>query len=127
MNWYRPCAYDAEQKHRFHREARKRLKHLAAELGFPPGSYDLRSNPGGIAVSGEITLHHEAVYIQICQPATGHDTGIMIRTCQGRLDYAGGRNHYEPLERLGDIPGLARRVREVLYVAAPPGACRRSS
>ncbi len=127
MNWYWPCAYDAEQKRRFHREARKRLKHLATELGFPTGSYDLRSNLGGIAVSGEITLHHETVYVQICQPATGHDTGIMIRTCQGRLDYAGGRNHFEPLRRLDDIPGLAARMRDVLCVAMPPRACRRSS
>lgn len=100
MNWYRRCAYDAGQKRRFHSDARKRLKSLAVELGFPPGSYEIRSNLGGIAVSGEVILHHDAVYIQICQPATGRDTGIMIRSCRGHHDYVGSRNHFEPLARL---------------------------
>jgi hypothetical protein len=62
-----PVAYDASRKRRFHRQVRQRLKHLAEELGWPPDSYDLRSNPGGIAVSGEITLHHERVYVQVSQ------------------------------------------------------------
>lgn len=127
MNWYRRCSYDTEQKRRFHSDARKRLKCLAVELGFRPASYEIRSNLGGIAVSGEVILHHEAVYIQICQPATGHDTGVMIRTCQGRRDYSGGRNHFEPLARLDDIDGLAARVREIMTIAGASSACRRST
>jgi hypothetical protein len=90
-DWYARCAYDPEVKQRFHTAARARLRRLATTLGFPSGSFDLRSNPGGIAVSGEITLHHDDVYIQVCQPATGADSGILIRTCQGRRDYTGGR------------------------------------
>ena len=58
-DWYARCAYDPEVKQRFHTAARARLRRLATTLGFPSGSFDLRSNPGGIAVSGEITLHHE--------------------------------------------------------------------
>jgi len=76
-DWYARCAYDPEVKQRFHTAARARLRRLATTLGFPSGSFDLRSNPGGIAVSGEITLHHEDVYIQVCQPATGTDSGIL--------------------------------------------------
>ena len=34
-----------------------------------------------IAVSGEVTLHAERLYVQACQPATGHDTGILFRLC----------------------------------------------
>ena len=71
MDWYKPCAYDDAQKRRFHATGRKRLKALAAALGFEPGSFDLRCNQGGIAVSGEITLHADTLYVQICQPATG--------------------------------------------------------
>jgi len=73
-----------------------------------------RSNPGGIAVSGEITLHHDDVYIQVCQPASGADSGILIRTCQGRRDYTGGRNHLAPLRLLDDAPALAAQVRAVM-------------
>jgi hypothetical protein len=113
-DWYRSCAYDAEQKQQFHRHARARLKVLAKELRFAPGSFDVRGNHGGVAVSGEVTLHHEAVYIQVCQPATGADSGILIRTCEGRRDYTGGRNHFAPLSLLDDPPALAERVRAVM-------------
>ena len=89
FDWYRPCAYDGAQKRKFHREARAALRALAKELRFPEGSHDLRSNQGGVAVSGEITMHHDRVYIQVCQPATGADSGILIRTCDGRRDYDG--------------------------------------
>ena len=114
FDWYRPCAYDAEQKKQFHRHARTSLKALAKELKFSPGSFDLRSNQGGIAVSGEVTLHHERIYVQVCQPATGADSGVLIRTCDGRSDFTGGRNHLAPLSLLDDPTVLADYVRAVM-------------
>lgn len=122
MDWYTSCSYEPDRKRRFHTVARARLRRLAAELSLPPASFDLRSNQGGIAVSGEITLHHERVYVQVCQPATRADTGILIRTCEGRRDYTGGRNHFAPLSMLDDIPALAARVRTVM--AAGTGVVR---
>jgi hypothetical protein len=113
-NWYVPCAYNAVVKKRFHKTAYSRLRRLAKVLGFSARTFDLRSNPGGIAVSGEITLHHEDVYVQVSQPATRADTGIMIRTCEGRRDYSGGPNHYAPLRLLHDEAALAAAVRRVL-------------
>jgi hypothetical protein len=118
MNWYQPCAYEALQKRVFHTIARTRLKALATALGFEQGSFNLRSNLGGIAVSGEIILHYERLYVQICQPATGWDTGILIRSCQGRQDYTGGPNHFAPLSMLDDILSLADRCRAVLREGA---------
>ena len=91
FDWYRRCSYDAEQKKQFHRHARAALRALAKELRFESASFEIRSNVGGIAVSGEITLHHHRVYIQVCQPATGADSGVLIRTCEGKRDYTGGR------------------------------------
>jgi hypothetical protein len=114
MDWYTSCSYEPDQKRRFHTAVRARLRRLAAELGFPPGSFDLRSNQGGIAVSGEITLHHERIYVQVCQSATRADTGILIRTCEGRRDYTGGCNRFAPLSLLDDIPALGERVRAVM-------------
>ena len=114
MDWYASCSYEPDRKRRFHSAARTRLRHLAAELGFSCASFDLRSNKAGIAVSGEITLHHEHVYIQVSQPAGLADTGILIRTCEGRRDYTGGRNHFAPLSMLDDIEALAHLVRTVM-------------
>jgi hypothetical protein len=120
MDWYTSCAYAAEPKRRFLSTARSRLRRLAAALDFAPPSYDVRVNPGGIAVSGEVTLHHDAVYVQVCQPATGADTGILIRCCAGRRDYTGGPNHFAPLALLDDLSALAARVRKVMGAGVPP-------
>ena len=108
-------AYDDDAKRLFHRHARRQLGLLAAALGLAPGSFDLRSNQGGIAVSGEATLHTDHIYVQACQPATGHDSGVLFRVCEGRKDYTGGRNNFASLELLNDPGQLARLIR---------GACR---
>ena len=113
MNWHAECSYDAEQKRSFHSAARARLRKLAEALEFDAGDFDIRTNLGGIAVSGEITLHHAEVYVQVCQPATRADSGILIRKCLGRRDYLGGPNHFAPLRLLDDLPALAGRVRSV--------------
>jgi len=92
FDWNRSCSYDEQQKRRFHTTARLSLKRLAAELALPSGSFDLRSNRAGIAVSGEITLHHDRAYIQVGQFGLSSGHGILIRTCKGRKDYTGGPN-----------------------------------
>ena len=114
MNWHRPCAYDPDVKDTFHRTARARLRKLANLMGWQESSFNMRSNRAGVAVSGEVTLHHECIYIQVSQPATGHDSGILIRRCKGRKDYTGERNHFASLSLLDDLPALAQRVNAVL-------------
>ena len=52
FDFRKQVAYDGEAKRAFHNHARRRLKQLANALGLAPGSFDLRSNPGGIAVIG---------------------------------------------------------------------------
>jgi hypothetical protein len=104
-------AYDPEAKRLFHTHARRRLIKLAAALGLTPGAFDLRSNAGGVAVSGEVTLHADHLYVQVSQPATGSDTGILFRSCEGRRDYAGGRNHLASLDLLHRPDELARLIR----------------
>ncbi len=116
FDFRRPVAYDREAKRAFHKQARRRLKQFADALGLAPQNYDLRSNVGGIAVSGEITMHADHVYVQACQPATGNDNGVMFRTCEGRNDYHGGPNHFASLDFLNRPDDLARRIREVCRV-----------
>jgi hypothetical protein len=102
-------AYDPDAKRLFHSQARRRLLELAAALSLDAGAYDLRSNQGGIAVSGEVTLHSDRLYVQVSQPATRADTGILFRSCEGRRDYVGGRNNFTSLDLLhwGCAPGWA--------------------
>ena len=109
-------AYDDRAKRLFHSRARPQLRRLATALGLQPGSYDLRSNQGGIAVSGEITLHSERLYVQAAQSVMGHDNGILFRTCKGRKDYVGGPNNFAPLDLLNRPEELARRIRDRCHV-----------
>lgn len=106
-------AYDDDAKRLFHHHARRQLRLLAEALGLAPGAYDLRSNRGGCGVSGEITMHGDHLYVQACQPATGHDSGVLFRVCEGRKDYTGGRNNFVSLDLLNDPAHLARLVRKV--------------
>jgi len=103
-------AYDHDAKRQFHSHARRQLRRLADALGLTPGDYDLRNNEGGIAVSGEITLHTAHLYVQVCQPASGNDSGVLFRSCDGRKDYTGGRNHFASLDLLNEPKQLARRI-----------------
>jgi hypothetical protein len=113
-------AYDADAKRRFHRHARAQLLKLAEALGLDPSDYDLRCNEGGIAVSGEITLHASRLYVQASQPATRADTGILFRSCDGRRDYTGGRNNFASLDLLHRPAELAALIRR--HVPAEGGA-----
>ena len=114
FDWQKPTQYDDCQKAAFHRTASGRLKLLAAQLGWHQADFDLRSNKAGIAVSGEIILHHERVYICVSQSCMGAQSGILIRTCKGRRDYTGGRNHFAALSLLDDPPALAERVAAIV-------------
>jgi hypothetical protein len=105
-------AYDPEAKRLFHAHARRRLLEIAAALGLRPCSFDFRSNQGGIAVSGEVTLHADHFYVQVSQPALGGDSGILFRSCNGRRDYVGGVNNFASLDLLNDPAVLARRFRQ---------------
>ncbi|HEX3861103.1 MAG TPA: hypothetical protein VHY35_05370 [Stellaceae bacterium] len=93
-------AYNHERKQLFHRQAKRQLRVLATALRLQRGDYDLCSNTAGIAVSGEVTLHGDHLYVQVSQPATGSDTGVLFRSCTGRRDYVGGRNHFAGLDML---------------------------
>jgi hypothetical protein len=109
-------AYDSEAKRLFHSRARSQLRRIATALGLEPGSYDLRSNQAGIAVSGEITLHGDHLYVQVSQSAMGHHSGILFRTCEGRKDYRGGPNNFASLDLLNRPGELAHWIREVCHV-----------
>lgn len=100
--------YDQPAKGQYHRAATKVLRALAEKLGLPEGSFDIRTNMGGIAVVGETTLHGENIYIQLSQT----EFGFMYRSCKGRRDYAGGTNCWMRFETLADLDAAAAIIRK---------------
>lgn len=116
FDWRKNVTYDDAAKKAFHAAAGRQLRKLAAELGFDKAGFDLRSNKAGPAVSGEITLHHEDLYVQVSQSFSGPEKSVLIRTCDGRKDYSGGRNHFASLDWLDDdgVHLLAEFCRKVM-------------
>jgi hypothetical protein len=110
----RGVSYDPEAKRAFHREARSALAALARKLGLVPGDFDLRVNAGGIAVSGEVTLHGDAMYVQISCGVMGPGREILYRSCKGRRDFCGGHNHFADIALAADPVRFATTLRRDL-------------
>lgn len=100
-------------KNRLHTDGKKVLKILAKKLYLQPGDYEIRSNKGGIAVAGEITLHANTIYIQIQDSFLGEGLQIMFRRTNGRKDFVGQVNTFASLHALLDVDQLCERMRRV--------------
>ena len=114
-------AYDAPAKRLFHSDGRRALRRLAEALGLAEGSYDIRSNPGGIAVSGEITLHAEEVWVQLSLDCRSPELEVLYRRVRGRRDHVGDRNHWTSVRELLAPDRFAQKLRREL-VLTPPAA-----
>ncbi len=55
--------YNPNAKGQWLSTARSIAKALAAQLSLPAGSFNIRTNKGGIAVPGEVILHGENLYL----------------------------------------------------------------
>jgi hypothetical protein len=116
---YRGVAYDADAKKAFHSEGRKALSRLAEALGFERSEFDIRSSPGGIAVSGEIILHSDELYVTVSCGGFSQNGEIMYRRCNGRRDYSGMRNHHAGIRELTNAGVFAARLCRDLGLAVP--------
>lgn len=106
-------AYDddsAKRKSQFHSIGKKLLRRIAKDLGYQRGEFDVRSNMGGIAVCGEVTLHTDDLYVQMSTSGTS-GLDILYRTCEGRKDYTGGRNHWLAFVDLNNYADAVRDIR----------------
>jgi len=110
----KPIGYDADRKAVFHREARRLMRQLVTALALPVDSFDIRSNKGGIAVSGEITLHGEFIYVQVSQSCFGDGCEVLFRRCNGRKDYCGEQSHFASADELSNPQCLAGVMRRTL-------------
>lgn len=106
------CSYDESNKNRFHRDAKAVCREIADRMGLEKGEYEVRSNKGGIAVSGEVTLHTDGVYFQLSQSVMA-GLEIMYRKCNGRKDYSGGRNRWMKFAALNDLDKVAKTLKNI--------------
>lgn len=107
-------AYSSEgrqRKDKYHHQAARQLRRLAKVLGLEKTQYDLRSNKGGIAVCGEITLHTDSLYVQVSQSCLGPGKEILFRKVKGRDDYSGDHNRFTSAKQLDDVENFAEGLR----------------
>lgn len=106
------CGYNPAAKKEFHRVAAKYLKRLQRQLDGMYGDGGLRHNQGGIAVSGDITLHLERLYVQVSEPFAqwGEKKVVMFRECKGLKDYTGGQNNFADAATFMDTARFARII-----------------
>jgi len=104
------CSYHFDNKRKFLRGAAAILRDLAGRMGFEESDYDLRTNQAGIAVSGEVTLHTDGLYVQFGQCGI-HDR-FMYRGCKGRDDFTGLDNRWMSWSFLADLDEAAAELKE---------------
>lgn len=92
----------AAAKDLMHSSGRAFLRALAKDLGLTKGEFDIRSNMAGIAVSGEVTLHANALYVQLSESCMSIGVHVLFRSCKGRKDYRGGCNNWSSIKSLAD-------------------------
>ena len=84
------ASYNYDKKVEYQKLGKRILKAIAELLKLKKGEFDIRWNPGGIACSGDHTLHTDNFYLAL------HDNinagWFYYRTCKGRKDYTGGPN-----------------------------------
>jgi hypothetical protein len=98
--------HDEPAKKQFHADGRRAM-------------YDVRSNLGGPAVSGEITLHGDELYVQLSLGCMGPGREVMFRRCEGRTDYRGGANHWASVHELVNPGRFAERLVRELHLTVP--------
>jgi hypothetical protein len=108
------------RKDAMHLEGAKFLKSLAKTLGLSSGQYTVRSNKAGIAVSGEVTLHADHLYVQLSSSFSKPGLQLLYRSCLSQKDYSGGQNHFVQVSDLA-VPqnqaAFLKTCRKLIYDA----------
>lgn len=99
----------------FHKEGKAFLKKLAAELdpqGADGGS--IRNNQGGIAGSGEVTLHSDHFYAQLSESCMSPGVQLLFRSCKSNKDYSGNQNNMVNMKGFADASEQERIIQTML-------------
>lgn len=101
----------------FHRDGKAFLRKVAKELGLQPDEYRLSNNVAGIAVSGEVTLHTDDLYMQLHESCVGRGgVSVLYRSCTSRKDYTGGQNCFASMSDITDEDSQERFMSNLVNI-----------
>ncbi|SNS68720.1 hypothetical protein SAMN06295912_11282 [Sphingomonas laterariae] len=118
-------AYDERAKKLFHADGRKALRALADALGLADDGYTITSQRGGAAISGDVMLHADHLYVRLSLDGMGAGREVMFRKVAGRHDFVGERNYWAAVHDFVQPKRLAARIRRDLNLPEPAGATAR--
>lgn len=118
---HKGVAYDERAKNLFHSDGRKALRALGDALGLADDSYAITSQRGGAAISGDVTLHADHLYVRLSLDGMGAGREVMFRKVAGRRDFIGERSHWAAVHELVRPERLAARIRRDLHLPEPAG------
>ncbi len=107
-------------KQNFRKLGKKAFKELAEYIGLK--EYDVKFNPGGPAVSGDLSLMgmftaDKGIYISMNKD--GLKGGVLYRSIKGMKDYSGGGNNYFPEAELAEPQLIKEKVQRLLKLDQP--------
>lgn len=107
---YTDLSYNDSQKRIFLNLAQAVLKQISTKLNLK--ECKIRSNIGGIAVSGDAVLmgmwdDDNGIYIIISQ---GSHKPFMYRTIKGMTDYTGGHNNWLDYDDMTTLSDVAEKI-----------------
>lgn len=120
----RNLSYAHGNKREFMLAGKAVAKLIAERLGMKAGEYELRWNEGGIAVSGDVGLFSDWIYIDFSKSFVDQGGSFMYRATaprkvdqfdrrkRVRWDYTGGRNRWMKWEQLLDLDRAIEIFRE---------------
>ncbi|MBS1635391.1 MAG: hypothetical protein JST26_05665 [Bacteroidetes bacterium] len=114
---------DGLAKQNFRKLGKKAFKELAEYLGLK--EYDVRFNPAGPAVSGDLTLMgmfqaDTGIYISLSKD--GFSNGVLYRAIKSMKDYSGGHNNYFPESDFNEPEQIKKKVYALLKLDSPLSA-----
>ena len=114
------CGYNEACKNTFKKLSMKLLRDVDNILG-TKGKVSF--NAGGIAVSGDASLHSDTIHLFF--NADGCGLGICGRTCKGQSDYQGGANRWFSFDQLkrGGVSGLVEWAKGIQRESTETVSC----
>jgi hypothetical protein len=106
-------------------KAAPRCDALPTRSASKKASFDIRSNKAGPAVSGEITLHADMLWVQFSLGPFGPDREVCFRKVRDRQDHIGERNYWASVRELVEPDRFAERIRHHLKLPASVPAAPR--
>lgn len=107
----------AKEKEEFLSLCRSYSKMLVKELGLTSEQYRISTNRAGIAVSGDVHLHTDTLYVAFEQTCLGPDWGFMYRSVANCKDFTGGYNRWMKWENLINVKEVVKTFQNVRHTS----------